>query len=100
MKEQVPAVGFSIGFERICEILLNSESLSFDAGQKRMGLFYSDGDVMNDVIRKADEFRAEGYDVTTIRRGKKLGKQIAALENEGFDAVYVYGDEAVKELNR
>lgn len=98
--EDYPAVGFSIGFERICEILLNSESLSFDAGQKRMGLFYSDGDVMNDVIRKADEFRAEGYDVTTIRRGKKLGKQIAALENEGFDAVYVYGDEVVKELNR
>ena len=96
--EDYPAVGFSIGFERICEILLNSEELRFDVGQKRMGLFYDAETPMNDVIRRADEFRAEGYDVTTIRRGKKLGKQIAALEKEGFDAAYIYGDEAIKEL--
>ena len=36
--EDYPAVGFSIGFERIAEILLNSEDMKFKFEEKRLAL--------------------------------------------------------------
>lgn len=97
--EDYPAVGFSIGFERIAEILLSGGAVPFDTGGKKLALLYDADAPFVEVVKKADELRASGvYDVTTMVRGKKLGKQFASLERDGFTAAFVMGDEAIRDL--
>ena len=74
--EDVPAVGFSIGFERIAEILLNSEDMKFKFDEKRLALLYEKGDDFVTVIEKADKLREEGYDVCTMVKAEKAWKAV------------------------
>jgi histidyl-tRNA synthetase len=98
--ENIPAVGFSIGFERIAEILLGGDSVAFDTGSRKLALLYDTDTPFVDIIKKADEIRkTQGYDVSTIVKAKKLGKQFSALEREGFSAALVFGEEEIKELS-
>ncbi|MDD4584144.1 MAG: histidine--tRNA ligase [Eubacteriales bacterium] len=94
--EDIPAIGFSIGFERIAEILLNSNEIKFDTGAKRMALLYDSQVPFVDVIEKADELRRTGYHVSTIGKARKVGRQFASLEREGFEAALVYGEDEIK----
>jgi histidyl-tRNA synthetase len=96
--EDVPAVGFSIGFERICQILLDKEDCSMATEDRRLALIFDEADPFIAVIRKADELRESGYEVTTMRKQKKLGRQFAALQREGFAAALVYGDSEMRSL--
>lgn len=98
--EDYPAVGVSIGFERIAEILLNSETIPFSVGNRRLALLYGEGDVFIDAVRKADGLRETGYDVSLIPKSNKLGKQLTALEREGFEAALVFGESEIKPLDR
>lgn len=75
-----PAVGFSIGFERIFSILRDSEA-KLDT-KSRLAVVYDAGDVAR-AIKFADSLRAD-YDVLVIERANKLGKQLARLEERGF----------------
>ena len=100
--EDVPAVGFSIGFERISDILSAmaeaGEPLPFELGKPRLALLYdADGDFAA-VLREAETLRADGYEVTTVPRAKKLGKQFAALARDGFAVYHIVGEEGIKEL--
>ncbi len=85
--ESVPAVGFSIGFERICSILTDEGFVP-----KRSDgviLVYSDTDYFAEVVDKAREFQALGLRVNLLRRSKKLGKQVDALiEQAGYNFMY------------
>ena len=96
--EDIPAVGFSIGFERISEILLSTGNIKFSAGNKKMALLYDKDVPFVEVIEKADELRKTGYDVSTVLKAKKLGKQYASLQREGFEAAMVFGDTQIKML--
>lgn len=96
--EDIPAIGFSIGFERISEILLNSDKIKFDIGSRKLALLYDKKDAFVAVIEKADQLRKTGYDVSTIFKAKKLGKQLASLERDGFEAALVYGEAEIKAL--
>ncbi len=78
--QSVPAVGFSIGFERIFAVL--SERGVFREERERLALFYGDGEIVQ-AIRYADSLRAD-YDVTLIRKKKKVGKQLAQAEAQGY----------------
>ncbi len=93
--ESVPAVGFSIGFERICSILIDEGFVP-----KRSDgviLVYNDTDDFAEVVDKAKEFQALGMRVNMIKRSKKLGKQIDALiEQAGYN--YMYAMDGVDEL--
>ena len=89
--ESIPAVGFSIGFERIYWILKDN---GMDAGlpaYKKIAVLYNEGDYVS-AATAADEFRGE-YDVTICARLKKLGKQLARLEERGFCGYVDIGDE-------
>lgn len=86
MNEDVPAVGFSIGFERIYGILLES-GFKIPNQKKKIAVIY-DADDIAAALKVADDYREE-YDVALYERIKKVGKLIDKLENAGFDGFYI-----------
>ncbi len=79
--ENVPAVGFSIGFERIV-CILNDNNFKIPDSKKKLAVIYPADDVVN-AIRIADTYRSE-YDVTLFEKIKKLGKLFGKLEESGY----------------
>lgn len=92
--QQVPAVGFSIGFERVCSILLE-QGYQIPGAKARLALLYSAGDDFSAVLTQAETLR-ERYDVTVLAQGKKLGKQFAALQAAGYCGAAFAGKEELK----
>ena len=95
--QEVPAVGFSIGFERICGILLE-QGRKVPAAEKLALLYRSDAPFA-EVLLKAERLR-ENYAVTVLPQQKKLGKQLGNLEATGFAAVAFYDNEDIKVLGQ
>ncbi len=89
--EDVPAVGFSIGFERILQIL--TEAGYQPPKQKlRTALLYDRAaDDFIEVLRCAESLRETGCEVTVIAKAKKMGRQLDALQEEGFDNRMIFG---------
>lgn len=83
--ESVPAVGFSIGFERICSIFLD-EGIVVPSKDKVI-LAYNDDDDFSMVVNKAREFQQEGKIVTVLKRSKKFGKQVDMLVKNGYNGM-------------
>lgn len=84
----VPAVGFSIGFERICAILLD-RSFAVPMEKPRLALLYRPGADFADVLQKAGALRAQ-YAVTVLAAAKKVGRQLDRLQEDGCGAVCFY----------
>ena len=95
--ENIPAVGFSIGFERICSIL--SESGFAVPAAPQMALLYREEADFAEVLQKAGRL-SEEYAVTTLKQSKKLGKQLGNLEAEGYEAVAFFDNEEIKALGQ
>ena len=74
---QVPAVGFSIGFERVCGILLE-QGYQIPGAKPKMALLYLKDADFAAVLAKAEQLRAD-YDVTVLPQAKKLGKQFGTV---------------------
>ncbi|MCQ2506026.1 MAG: histidine--tRNA ligase [Lachnospiraceae bacterium] len=87
--QKVPAVGFSIGFERIAGILLE-KGASNQASPKRIALIYNQNEVL-EAIKKADELRKEYY-VTLFEMPKKLGKFYGKLEEQNYYGCLILGE--------
>ena len=90
LNEDIPAVGFSIGFERIFGILME-QNYSIPNRKKKIAVFY-DADVYAEALIYAEELRKD-YIVSVTARPKKLGKYLNKLETQGFDGFAVYGQE-------
>ena len=80
--QSVPAVGFSIGFERICALLADRGFTIPDEKKKLALLYQADADFAA-VLAKAADLRSE-YTVTVLPQAKKAGKQFGALQAQGF----------------
>lgn len=87
--ETVPAVGFSIGFERIFSVL--TERGTKQAGKPRLALFYDEG-AIEQAIRYARTLHAE-FDVSLICKKKKVGKQLAQAEAQGYAFAEFLGED-------
>ena len=79
---KVPAVGFSIGFERVCSILLE-QGYQIPGAKQKIALLYGKEADFPAVLAKAAALR-DNYEVTILPQGKKLGKQLGQLEAAGF----------------
>ena len=90
LSEDIPAVGFSIGFERIFGILME-QNYSIPNRKKKIAVFY-DADTYAEALIYAEDLRND-YIVSVIARPKKLGKYLNKLEAQGFDGFAVYGQE-------
>ncbi|MCR4954239.1 MAG: histidine--tRNA ligase [Treponema sp.] len=80
--QQVPAVGFSIGFERICAILLDKKYKIPDQKEK-CALLYDDSVDFAKVLAEAAKLR-KNYSVSVLKKAKKAGPQFDMLEKQGY----------------
>ena len=94
--QQVPAVGFSIGFERICSVLMDQGFVVPEAKQKLALLYGKDADFAQ-VMKKAAALR-ESYAVTVLPQAKKLGRQLGNLEEQGFVGAAFADNDDIKML--
>ncbi len=79
--ENVAAVGFSIGFERIFAMLTEASYAIPDA-KRKIALFHDRADTVK-AIRAAEELRAE-YDVVLYEKPKKLSKFLDKLQSKSY----------------
>jgi len=94
LKDDIPAVGFSIGFERIFSILSDRGSNIADLKKKIVILY--DEDEIEQAVCRAESLR-DKYKVSLFIRPKKMGKFLNKLETQGYDGFQVLGkDEKVR----
>lgn len=88
LNETVPAVGFSIGFERIFGILTE---VGFQIPDRKKGIavLYEEKDFLG-AMEYAKKLR-ENYNVAMYVKPKKTGKFIDKLQEQGCDGFYLYG---------
>lgn len=81
-----PACGFSIGFERIVTILLDND-FQVPNDSDRVAFLVEKGiqsDMLCDIIKQAQELRAEGKRVLVVRMNKNKKFQKDQLNKEGY----------------
>jgi histidyl-tRNA synthetase len=83
----VPACGFSIGFERIIMLLMERDFKVPGEAPKTAYLIEKgvSGDTLCDVIAKAQKARGEGKQVLVARMNKNKKFQKEQLEKEGYE---------------
>lgn len=89
--EKIPAIGFSIGFERLVNQLMEEKFKV--PNQEKVVLLFEPADKYIDVMKKADELRAMGYTVSIFEKAKKLGKQLNQFNDYGFNKFAIYNKE-------
>ena len=97
--EQVPAVGFSIGFERICDLLLEKGFVP-EQKRKQVVLVYAPEDDLKAVFAKAADLRQQGCIVALCAKSKKLGKQLDGFAQEGYTSFISFADGTEKPLSK
>jgi histidyl-tRNA synthetase len=74
----VPACGFSIGFERIVDLLATAPE------REAVAVLYESDTPLPTVLAVARELRGDGRTVSTVRRSGKFGAQLGRLEEWGY----------------
>lgn len=94
--QDVPAVGFSIGFERIYTILKES-GFVIPQKAKKVAVLY-DASSFTEAYKKSQELRNE-YDVAMFEMPKKTAKFLNKLQETGYYGFFILGQsETVNEL--
>ncbi|HEV2780989.1 MAG TPA: histidine--tRNA ligase [Actinophytocola sp.] len=88
----VPACGFSIGFERIVDLL------GGPAAREAVAVLYEPEVPPAAVLAAARRLRAGGRTVSPIRRRGKFGAQLGRLEEWGFGSFVYLRDESADAL--
>jgi histidyl-tRNA synthetase len=83
LNENVPAVGFSIGFERIFSIL-TEHGIDVADRPKKIAVMYDSQDFVK-AVRTADKLRGEGNIASLYVKPKKMGKFLNKLEERRYD---------------
>ena len=89
--EKIPAIGFSIGFERLVNQLMEEKFKVPDLD--KLVLLYEPTDRYIDVLAKAESIRKDGYTVSIFEKSKKLGKQLNQFHSYGYKKFAVYNSE-------
>ncbi len=89
----VPAIGFSIGFERVLLILLESGKLT--KSKLKVALIYNKEDNYADVLKRKLELMKD-YSVSTYLRSKNMKAMLDKLKFANFDAFININDNEIK----
>ncbi len=92
--EDIPACGFSIGFERIFSILIDMNRKT--SAKDKIAILYDDN--FMEVFEKAEQLREE-YDVSVFKKPKKLKGFLDRLQNSGFIG-FCYSDGNIKTFEK
>lgn len=93
----VPAVGFSIGFERIFSILRDKENVIENKKQK-LAVFYKDNFV---EALKFGKSKNDKFNITLLEMPNKFGKALNRLAEQGFTNYCIFDDNCeIKELKQ
>lgn len=96
LKEDIPAVGFSIGFERLFGIL-KDQNYKIPDGIQKVAILYGEGE-LPEAMEKAQEER-RNYNTALFEKPKKVGKYLNKLKEQGFSYFYIIGQsEELQEL--
>ncbi len=100
----VPACGFSIGFERIITVLTDKGFKPPHAAEKIALICNPEQDDLTTVFSTASRMRNRGLIVSVQPRKKDMRKQLDALAVQGFTSFAFFKDDGenleVKELNQ
>ena len=101
--DDVPACGFSIGFERVVSILEERSEVA-ESSRERIAFLFDRDDRLTDVVAAAARLRSGDRVVSLTLKRKNLAKQLDDLAADGFGAYAVLrpGSEApeIKPLAR
>lgn len=102
-KEEIPACGFSIGFERVLTIL-EEQHFKVPKSYKKIVILYSDDIVsIDELLQKAKALRDDNNIVSLeIQNKKNTKKQLENFAEQGFTTFAIYTPDtelALKELN-
>ena len=89
IKEKTPAVGFSIGFERIFELLLADRDEVLRHQKKKIAVFFDADDYV-----AANRFAAEkfaDYNVSLMEKPAKFNKYLSRLQEQEYKGFFVFG---------
>jgi histidyl-tRNA synthetase len=89
----VPATGFSLGFERLVELVEVTDARAGEA----IALVYETGPALSAVLGIQRELIAEGSRVRLVRRPKNLKPALDALAGEGFTRFALVDEGATRE---
>ena len=89
----VPATGFSIGFERVIGILIERAGAGLEGHAKTAIVFDEDTRHLEAVLAMARELWDDGRIVLLELKAKRFGKQLAELVSRGFGRVVVFDAE-------
>ena len=89
LNQSIPAVGFSIGFERIFSILMEN-GVDIQHRTKKIAVMYDEGSLV-EAVKTADKLRSEGNIASIYVRPKKMGKFLNKLEERKYDGFIVAG---------
>lgn len=85
LNQSIPAVGFSIGFERIFSIIMQNgiDGIDIADAPKKIAVMYEEGNVTA-AYETAEKHRAQGYICSLYVKPKKMGKFLNKLEERGY----------------
>ena len=100
-KEEIPACGFSIGFERVISILEEQNFIIPKTKHKIAILYKQDLSLFNSIIAEANRLREKGSWVSLEPQKKNTKKQLSELSNQGFNSFGIYSSDktlSIKDL--
>ena len=96
--QTVPAVGFSIGFERIY-LILKEKNFKVPNAKEKLAVI-CDNENFVECFKYAKGLK-ENYSISIFEKPKKLGKLLAKLEEENFKYYVVFEEEKqIKQLKK
>lgn len=95
INQDISACGFSIGFERIVDIL-KEENYKIPDENRVAFLYDKKNDCIADVFQKSQEIRELGNIVSIYPKQKKLSKQLDRLKEQEFNQFCIYDKDEIE----
>jgi histidyl-tRNA synthetase len=93
--EAIAACGFSIGFERIVELV----KLAATSESSKLALIYEEAISPAHLVALQHKFIGQGHAVRLVRTARKMAKLLDVLKSEGFTQFAVVRDAAIAAEN-
>lgn len=84
----VPAVGFSVGFERLL-LLLQERGFKIPTNETKKAYVISDENLLETALHRAKDLRSKGEIVKILYKTKNFKFQKESLEKEGYEVIEI-----------